>query len=512
MRFIALAIALLAASVAPVFAAPKTLAVEAWRADLAELDATIRTTHPQPFNLTSESDHAARVAALDAAIPTLDDAEIVMRLAEIVAAFEDGHTRLTVPRDRPELGLVMSHSNAAPTSLPALTFAAAPVVFEKFSDGVYVVAASDAHRDLVGMRLAAVGRASAEDAFAAAKRVAFSNGNGLKDLMAAATLSTPGALAALGLDADLTYRLIDAAGAERTVTFAPIGDEAVADAFGEAPPLHARDADAPFFIDRSRPRVLFAAINEIGDADDERFAAFAAKVVAEAERRNAKLVVDLRRNFGGNGGLRKSLALAIARSRELNRWGRVFVLTGPRTFSAAQMLVNELEDLTRALFVGDATGSPPDHFGDPRKIALKNSGLTLRVSALHWPSSFGGDRREATNPDIPAPWTAAAYFAGGDPALEAAAAYKFADFKSLMKAALDRNDHYQVARYLQNETLFPDSAGKNFAPEILSLAKDYEAAGDRERASFAFRYGLAFFPDNIALKASFEAFESNGAR
>jgi hypothetical protein len=504
-----IAAAFLAGSAAPAVAAPQLLTAAQWRADLAELDAAIRESHPAPLRSVGESAYSARVAALDASIPTLTDAEIVVRLAEIVATLEDGHTRLTIPRDRPELGLNMSHSTDAPTSLPALNFPAAPVIFEKFPDGAYVVAASDAHRDLIGKRLSSIGRASAEDALSAASRIAFSNANGLRDVMAAATLSTPGALAALGLDADFAYRFADAAGAVRVVSFAPLGGEDVSNAFGDAPPLHARDPKSPLFLDRSRPGLLYVSINEIGDADDERFAAFAERMIAEAERRNARLVIDLRRNFGGNGGLNKALVLAIANSRELNRWGRVFVLTGPRTFSAAQMLVNDLEDLTRTLFVGEATGSPPDHFGDPKKIALKNSGITLRVSELHWPSSFGGDRREATGPDIPAPWTAEAYFAGRDPAFEAAAAFRFTGVKSLLKGALDRNDHYQIARYLQNEALFPDSVRNNLAPAILSLATDYEAAGGREKASFAYRYGLAFYPNDAALKTAFAAFQRN---
>ncbi len=503
--------ALLTAIITPVEASPSVLTVAQWRADLAELDAVIRETHPTPFKAISDSELKARVGALDAELPSLADAEIVMRLAEIVAALEDGHSRLTIPRDRPELGLVMSHSTAAPTSLPALNFPAAPTIFEKFPDGAYVVAASEAHRDLIGLRLIAIGGVSADAALAAARRASFSNDNGLREIMAASLLSTPGALAGLGLDADFTYQFGGADGAVRTITLAPVGDEAITGAFGEPPPLHAREADAPFLVDRSRPGVIYAAVTEIADGEDERFAAFAKGVAAEAERRNAKLVIDLRRNFGGDGGLNKTLLLAVANSRKLNCWGRVFVLTGPRTFSAAQMLVNDLEDLTRTLFVGEATGSPPDHFGDPKKIALKNSGLTLRVSTLHWPSAFGRDRRAATNPDIPAPWTAADYFSGRDPALEAAAAYKFTGLKSLLKGALDRNDHYQIARYLQNERLFPDSATTSFASEILSLAKDYETAGDKEKASFAYRYGRAFFPDDAALKAAFETFEGGGA-
>ena len=54
----------------------------------------------------------------------------------------------------------------------------------------------------------------------------------------------------------------------------------------------------------------------------------------EAERKNARLVIDVRHNFGGSGGLNKTLVTSIIRNEYLNRHDRTFVLIGRRTFSA----------------------------------------------------------------------------------------------------------------------------------------------------------------------------------
>ncbi|MBK6490948.1 MAG: hypothetical protein IPF97_04295 [Sphingomonadales bacterium] len=46
------------------------------------------------------------------------------------------------------------------------------------------------------------------------------------------------------------------------------------------------------------------------------------------------------------------------------RWGGLYLLIGPQTFSAAQNLANRLERETLAIFVGTPTGGAPNHYGD----------------------------------------------------------------------------------------------------------------------------------------------------
>ena len=87
------------------------------------------------------------------------------------------------------------------------------------------------------------------------------------------------------------------------------------------------------------------------------------------------------------------------------------------------MLLNGFEEFTYAMFVGEKGGSSPTHFGDSKKINLENSGITLRVSKLYWPSWLSGEFRDANNPHIDAGPTSEAFYAGRDPALEAINTY-----------------------------------------------------------------------------------------
>jgi tetratricopeptide (TPR) repeat protein len=99
------------------------------------------------------------------------------------------------------------------------------------------------------------------------------------------------------------------------------------------------------------------------------------------------------------------------------------VLMGRSTWSAAQFLLNFLENYTQATFIGEPSGSRGNVYGDSRKTTLPNSGITVRTSVYYWQDWMPWDTRRWTAPAISAPLTSAAYRANQDPALEAALAY-----------------------------------------------------------------------------------------
>jgi hypothetical protein len=166
------------------------------------------------------------------------------------------------------------------------------------------------------------------------------------------------------------------------------------------------------------PRLLYCQINEIQDRG-ESLATFMSRATAAADSAGARaFVLDLRLNGGGNGGLNRGIVRALVRSR-YDDTGRLFVITSRRTFSAAQMLIADLEKWSNPSFVGEPSASRGNHFGDSKKLALPNSGVTVRVSSLRWQYWDPRDSRPWIAPQLPAPLTIEAYTAGRDPALEA---------------------------------------------------------------------------------------------
>lgn len=492
----------------------RLLSDAAWRKDIALATEKISQGHPMPFRKISAQEFESRVSALIDDVPALSDKEIVVRLAAIVASVKDGHTRLSIPREHPEIGLEFGHTGTQAPDIENLKFKQLPVAFDVFEDGIFITAATPALQHLIGRKLTAIDDMTAQAAFERVQQITFAENTQLEKLMGADRLSIPEALAALGVvknaeNITLYLEAPDGEASQHVIKPLPGGDlEWVMALDGEAMPLHAQAGDKKHWWKYlRRERIVYAKLNEIGDGE-MRLAEFVAMIIGEAESRNAKLVIDLRNNFGGSNDLNITLVLALIQSRELNQYGRTFVLTGRRTFSAAQLLINDLEHYTRILFVGEATGARPDHFGDSKKTRLPNSGLTLRVSSLHWSSYLADDNRQATSPDLPAPWTSLAYFSGDDPALETALGYKHGGLISLLRPAFYPLNLQKIVRYMALSIRSPDSFQADKAPVILQLGREFSSRGERQNASIAYQVGLYFYPDHPELVSAFEALDA----
>lgn len=106
--------------------------------------------------------------------------------------------------------------------------------------------------------------------------------------------------------------------------------------------------------------------------------------IAEAARQLSKLlgsqkfervVFDLRGNEGGNNNLNQPLLHALFRSIPFDEPGRIYVLTGPKTFSAALNFCSKLEGETQALFVGE----PVVGFSSGRQPQVHSAGHRRRA-------------------------------------------------------------------------------------------------------------------------------------
>ena len=130
------------------------------------------------------------------------------------------------------------------------------------------------------------------------------------------------------------------------------------------------------------------------------------------------LVLDLRHNNGGTTQEYPELLRSlVAFSRVPGN--QVYVLIGRRSYSATGNFVTDLERLTDPVFVGEATSECCNLFGDPTDVTLPWSHVQVELTGVRWQLSSPGDRRREISPEAPVQMTAADYFAGRDPVLEA---------------------------------------------------------------------------------------------
>jgi hypothetical protein len=171
-------------------------------------------------------------------------------------------------------------------------------------------------------------------------------------------------------------------------------------------------------------RTLYVQYNRVRDTPEESVERFVDRVFTMVEREGFhRLILDIRLNGGGNMALNRPLIHRLIRCDAINQWGKLFVIIGRRTFSAAMNLAVDLERHTRALFVGEPTGARPNHYGENADIVLPHSGLRCTAAALWWQYSDPRDDRPWIAPDIPAALWSADYAANRDPAVDAILRY-----------------------------------------------------------------------------------------
>jgi hypothetical protein len=381
-----------------------------WRQDLQLLADTLRARHPKLLRPEVRSAFDRDVAALDGRIGGMDRAHRAGELARLVASLHDGHTQIGLAWD------------------DAVGFRSLPIRVYLFREGVFVVRADSDHADLLGSRVESIGTVPIDSALQrlgpwihgdneSAFRDIVASRLVLADLLPMARLSESPDSATLhlrrpdGSPVAATLRPLDR---KASITWVDARPPEV------APPLYLRQRDQPFwFASLDSVGVFWIQFNAVQDSPTDSLGALARRALAAAEQSRAtRLVVDIRRNNGGDNTLLRPLVVGLIRSR-FNAPRHLYVVIGRLTFSAAMNFATQIERYTEARFVGEPTAAPPNHFGETRRLVLPNSGITVLYSTLFWQDADPRDQRPWIAPAIEVPPTFADYRAGRDPVLDA---------------------------------------------------------------------------------------------
>lgn len=396
-----------------------SIEVTRWREDLAVLREQMPARHGNLFHTMTRQQFDSALDALEAALPGLTASQVKVGIMRVVAAVNDGHTRVT---------------------LDSVGNLRLPVRLHFFADGLYVVAAHKTQAALVGGRVKKIGLMSAEDAYAAVSHLVSvdRDNEGRRRLLAVDLLVMPEILQAVGAanSAEVVDLTTEKDGRETTTAVSAESDGSPgkyawptlppewADARENSrnPPLWLQHPDRHYwhaFLDDHR--TLYIQYNQVQDEPaGEPIAKYFPRIFSEADQRGVeRVIIDVRLNGGGNNFLNRPIWHALLKSERLNRQGRLWVIIGPKTFSAAMNFVDDMELNTKATFVGEPTGETPNMWGDPVSLVLPNSGMVVRISTLWWQMADPRDPRPFRAPDIPAQMTFADYQNNVDTALNA---------------------------------------------------------------------------------------------
>jgi tetratricopeptide (TPR) repeat protein len=396
---------------------------DGWRSDLDLLVREVKRRAYAPFREVPEETFDAAARALYDAIPDLTDARVLAAMRSLVRLLGDAHAYVHPSFDDNDL------------------FRPLPVQLFWFEEGLFVVAADPAHEGLLGSEVVAIGDRTLEEAVAAVEPlVALDNGNRrwLRNVVPA-RLTDAAMLEALDVvpsAAEVPLTLRGGHGETRLVSLSPVPAEPspvrrrrlpclegwrfLPDTLSAPPPLYLRNPDANYwFTELREERTVYCQFNRVADGPRESLAEFSRRLLEHvAEHDVDRLVIDVRANGGGNTFLEMPFLHGLIGSK-VNRRGRLFVIIGRATFSAAQNFATLVQRHTEAVFAGEPTGSSPTFVGESVEFRLPFSGLRANVSDLLWQSSWPMDYRTWIAPTIYAPPTFEAFGANRDPAMEA---------------------------------------------------------------------------------------------
>jgi hypothetical protein len=440
---------------------------ETWVSDLRILAGMIVERHPNPFEYgISREQFIGRAESLRRRIPSLTDWERSLGFVELVAALNEGHTRLG------RLARVFDQKSI-------------PLRLRPFADGWRVMGCPDP--DLLGARVEEIGDLPVEQAVAIIKRYIPADNDFYRHEVAGEFLIYPAALEISGIAAaghGGRLVVVDQAGRSRTLKFRSGERQDLQQlecrASEETTPPPGAHRNYWFrVLDRNMAYLRFDAFL---DAEEESFDAFCSRLSAILKKEDARrLILDLRSNDGGDGRLMQTFLHMVIRNQRLQKPGSLVVLIGPKSFSAAVSLGVLLEQHAEPVFVGEPTGGRPNGHGNPSRFVLPGTGLMLQCSAVHVRLSDPSDRRPCLWPDITIRPSFEDCRAGADPVFAAATAQIELPSLDVLLALDDADESFDgqsaAAEYEKVRTPSRWSL-RDFESDLLRLAQRSQRAGD----------------------------------
>ncbi|MDR3724036.1 MAG: hypothetical protein P4K83_06065 [Terracidiphilus sp.] len=417
MKSLHLACALLAASLCAFAQNPPTPAADrasAWRTDLDLLARTFRGETSEPplkdfERLYPPSTFNVEIGNLKRQARTLSDEELTLGLMHLVASAHVAHN---------------SVASASPQSSTRLPFS-----LEWIGGHLVIVAATGQYADLNGAEVLRFGPlSSAEFLNQIAPYVSYESRSWLLvksgQYMVQELFLRHFHLVEPDGRVLLTLRHPGSTEFTRSVPFVDFADRRIpfAEARHLAPNL-AESHPGAIYWSQYLPDsgTYFIQYNACREDPKLPFGRFVSQVAEDLDSHTVRrVVVDLRRNSGGNSEIVNSLIAALGQHSRST--GKIYVLIGPTVFSSGVLDAGYLHRRLKAVLAGEPTGGVVDSYGELSSLKLSASGTTVYYSTKH----FGAHEhpKGALKPSLPTMATYESFLAHRDLSLEAVLAAK----------------------------------------------------------------------------------------
>lgn len=490
--------------------AQSAMSAKQWQDDLRFLQHTVHSEYSFLFKKTTASEFDMAVDKLYNDIPKLQEHEIMIGLARIVASFKYGHT---VMGFRELMG--QDHDSPLKSSMHQL-----PLNLYFFKDGVYVQGVHKDYANALGAKVLRIGSMSIEDALKAVYPVVPAENDQFFKAYAFRYLNSPELLHAQRIIPELSDTVeftLEKSGKQFKQKFKVLpSGESVPLAYGyvkqegdwldarsqDTTPLYLKNLDKIYYFEHLPDlKTVYVRQSQIQDDSSEPIPEFYDRVFKFIEQHDVeKLILDVRLNGGGNNYKNKAVVTRIIENKKINSVGNFYVIIGRRTFSACQNLVNELDNYTNAVFIGEPTGENVNFYGDNNRVELPNSKIPVYLSFAWWQDKPQWEGAEWSVPHIAVDMSFEEYKTNKDPVLEAALGFSTTNFvlnpMQYLTELYEAGDMEKVQKEAVRMIKDPAYRFFNFEGELNRAGYNVLGSGNFEEAITIFSFITQLFPNS----------------
>jgi len=372
-----------------------------WREDVLFFATELERRHADAFHRITRQDYNKSVAALVAAIPHLKYFEIIVGMERITAMVGDAHTYVHLPD----------------------VFHRFPLSLYWFGSDLRVLRTTRPYKRVLGARLVAINGTPILSVRDKIREIFSQDETELLFLASSPELMMNAeVLDSLRIVPNLkraVFSFMDDNDKRFDMTINPGGMHPDLTVCNVTVPTGFQSGHDPFAIRSIEDgKVIYATFKAYDNLEEN------AKKLFDLIDANPpdKLIIDMRQNSGGDFLIgRKYLIDEVKKRRVVNQKGRLFILVGRSTFSAAMSNAADFRNNCEAILVGEPIGERPNSFQERRLLILPNSNTVISYSTEYY--SFAEKNVSAIVPDkqIDPSWES--FKRGRDPAMEWILAY-----------------------------------------------------------------------------------------
>jgi hypothetical protein len=372
-----------------------------WRNDLNYLAEQLPKLHKNSFHTISKEVFQDQVNIVFQKIDLFNDDKIITEFLRLVALVGDGHTHLDLPQ----------------------TLNRYPFEFGEFDNEYRVIVTNEQNADILGFRLIAVENVPLDTVLNRLTLLVPRGENMSRTLFTSLQLlGSPEILHGLDIienKSEVLFTFLNDQGQRVEKKMQPVNLRNTG--FRMLPkeniPLMLQNFQQAWWTKYlPEKKAIYFAMNAYPNRNTFEVRTQELSNLIDSTRAE-KLIIDFRRNQGGDFELFRSFLLPMLKNKSnLNKKGSVYVITGPATFSASMVNTLDLKNELNAIQVGLPTGARPNSYSEHGVFALPNSHLRISYSRAYY--KFANETDTAVVPEkiITQSWPE--FINGKDPCLD----------------------------------------------------------------------------------------------